>query len=1062
MFAANGGAVSDDKLYVEDVFSTYLYTGSGSPQTISNGVKLNNSTSSWSTDKITDQLSNRIDGVAVDASNNYYIVGSTQVSGGQYTYVAKLDSSGTVLWQRKYSKNSDSVVATDLVLDSSGNVYVCGYTNVSSGRPSGYVIKYNNSGVLQWHTNLYSGDRTYAAGVAVDSSGNVYVTGQAYDVSRADDIAFVSKLNSTGALQWSYKYTDLYTTNSLGISADSSGNVYIVGYQVSRGAFLLKLDTGGNISWQKRLSSGFYNLSCVRVDSSNNVYVAGNISSALYLLKFDSSGTNLWQRQVVSYPPNDCALAIDSSGNIYVSGSVTDKVSLICKYNSSGNILWKKSVWGSLSDYTAITSLATNSSGKLLVAGWESTYGYVAWLDQNGSTSAGSAFINLSSIASTDSAGAESIISGSYTTGSLVYLQTPSSTDDVGSFTKSTATQAEVVGSGGMVWIKGRSGATDHALYDTYRGAGLDLASNTAVAQTTESSGLFGFNLNGFGIGPLSKINTNNSTYASWTFRKAPKFFDVVTYTGNGVAGREINHNLNAYPGMIIIKRTDTTSNWPVWHIGHGVPASIWTQRYATFLNQTGAQVRDASYWNDTYPSDTTFTVGNNADVNASGGTYVAYVFSMSGRGGFGDSGTDSIISCGSYAGNGSTTGPEINLGWEPQYVLIKCITNSYSWIVVDVMRGMAQISYNALELNNSNAEYGSTSLPTVIPTSTGFKLGTAGAALNGNGQEYIYMAIRRGPMRTPTDGTKVFMPVVYSGTGGANVTQTTGFPVDFTFNLPRNNNYEKNVFDRLRGWPNGLYTNLTVAEFNNTSYLAFDSNTGVYAKLGSAYPNVTNGSGWTYVTEAFRRAPGFFDVVCYTGTGAARTVNHNLGVAPELMIVKMRSQPGPHWNVWHNSLPVTTRMILNATESGTWGANNTTVWNSTLPTKSVFSVGTFNETNNAGDTFVAYLFASCPGVSKVGSYTGNGTSQTINCGFSSGARFVLIKRTDSTGDWYIWDTARGIITTNDPHLSLNTTAAEVTTDDTIDPDSTGFIVNQVAATNVNVNAATYIYLAIA
>jgi hypothetical protein len=100
--------------------------------------------------------------------------------------------------------------------------------------------------------------------------------------------------------------------------------------------------------------------------------------------------------------------------------------------------------------------------------------------------------------------------------------------------------------------------------------------------------------------------------------------------------------------------------------------------------------------------------------------------------------------------------------------------------------------------------------------------------------------------------------------------------------------------------------------------------------------------------------------------------------------------------------------------------------------------------------------------VSKVGSYTGNGTSQTIDCGFTSGARFILIKRTDSTGDWYVWDSARGIVAGNDPHLSLNTTAAEVTTDDSVDAESSGFIVNQDAGTNVNVDTASYIFLAIA
>ena len=215
-------------------------------------------------------------------------------------------------------------------------------------------------------------------------------------------------------------------------------------------------------------------------------------------------------------------------------------------------------------------------------------------------------------------------------------------------------------------------------------------------------------------------------------------------------------------------------------------------------------------------------------------------------------------------------------------------------------------------------------------------------------------------------------------------------------------------------------------------------------------------------IYQNFARAPGFFDVVCYTGTGSARTVSHNLGVAPEFIIIKSRSN-AIDWRTFSNFGTTNYRRgVLN---------NNTSVGLinyaddfgiSSAPTSSGISVGTNVVSNASGYTYVAYLFASCPGVSKVGSYTGNGSSLNIDCGFTNGARFVLIKRTDSTGDWYVWDTARGIVSGNDPHLSLNTTAAEVTTNDTIDPLSTGFTVNQVAATNVNVNAATYIYLAIA
>lgn len=141
---------------------------------------------------------------------------------------------------------------------------------------------------------------------------------------------------------------------------------------------------------------------------------------------------------------------------------------------------------------------------------------------------------------------------------------------------------------------------------------------------------------------------------------------------------------------------------------------------------------------------------------------------------------------------------------------------------------------------------------------------------------------------------------------------------------------------------------------------------------------------------------------------------------------------------------------------------NTVSVWTTTAPTSAVFSIGASGDSNASAATYVAYLFATCAGVSKVGTYTGNGSSQTIACGFTAGSRFVLIKRTDSTGDWYVWDSARGIIAGNDPHLSLNTTAAEVTTDDSVDTDNSGFIVNQLSATDVNVSSAVYIFLAIA
>jgi hypothetical protein len=176
-------------------------------------------------------------------------------------------------------------------------------------------------------------------------------------------------------------------------------------------------------------------------------------------------------------------------------------------------------------------------------------------------------------------------------------------------------------------------------------------------------------------------------------------------------------------------------------------------------------------------------------------------------------------------------------------------------------------------------------------------------------------------------------------------------------------------------------------------------------------------------------------------------------------MIVKRRNATN-NWAVYATSLGNTNRVFLNQTQAS---AADSTLWNNTTPTSSVFTVGTAFATNNSGNTYVAYLFATCAGVSKVGSYTGNGTTQTINCGFGAGgARFVLIKRTDAIGDWYVYDTARGMTVLTDPYLLVNDTAAETATLGSVTTVSTGFALNSTILAAINVNAGTYIFLAIA
>lgn len=593
--------------------------------------------------------------------------------------------------------------------------------------------------------------------------------------------------------------------------------------------------------------------------------------------------------------------------------------------------------------------------------------------------------------------------------------------------TRTITNGIDLAGKGGLIWTKARSTTYNNILGDTARGGNNIVFSNLTVKNEDYGSGIYdGFGSTGYTIGSRDEVNGNGITYASWSFREAPRFFDVVTYTGTGSA-RTIAHNLGSVPGFIMVKKLDGTSNWAVYHRGN-TSATYWQK-----LNSTDAQASDSTIWNGASPTSDVFSVGTSVNTNASGSTYVAYLFAH-------DTTSDGIIQCGSF-----TAGTEVNLGWEPQWVMIKSRdTADTGWIIIDNMRtwannGAANGDTEPLEANSSGAEY-STNFG--WPTATGFITKNLGTL------DCIYIAIRRGPMRTPTSGTSVFAPVTYSGDSVAK-TVTSNFPADwFVSGILPGSSANATEIDRLRSGSQQLITSSSAAE-GGYSGPSFASMTGVY--LPNSYINdIGNRVAWMW-----RRAPSFFDIVSYLGTGAASiSPNHNLGVVPEFMILRRRDGTSS-WIVYSAALGATKDLLLNTTSAERAGLGN---WNDTAPTATVFST----TQNVSSARYVWYGFASCPGVSKVGSYTGNGSSQTINCGFAAGARFVMIKRTDSTGDWYVWDTARGIVSGNDPHLSLNTTAAEVTTDDSVDTDSSGFVVNQLSATNINVSSATYIYLAVA
>ncbi|HBA45302.1 TPA: hypothetical protein DCZ31_05080 [Patescibacteria group bacterium] len=300
-----------------------------------------------------------------------------------------------------------------------------------------------------------------------------------------------------------------------------------------------------------------------------------------------------------------------------------------------------------------------------------------------------------------------------------------------------------------MVWEKMRNGGgfADHYLVDSARPSNDVLRTNSTAIPSSPWGG-YSFSNNGY----TSGLYWNSpATVASWTFRKAPKFFDVVTYTGNGVIGRQIPHNLGVAPGMIIVKQTSGAGGaWRVYHRGTDATAP---QDYIMQLQDTASRAT-SSAWSNTAPTNSVFTVNGAGGTNADTETYVAYIFAH-------DTSTDGIIQCGSFTTDASGNA-SVNLGWEPQYVIWKRSDGVGDWFVQDNMRGVAvtDSTYKSLSANTSGTEQNIT----MVFNSTGFK-----TPANYTSANAIYCAIRR-PNKPPTSGTQMYNAISRATTSSDDI----------------------------------------------------------------------------------------------------------------------------------------------------------------------------------------------------------------------------------------------------------------------------------------------------
>jgi hypothetical protein len=482
---------------------------------------------------------------------------------------------------------------------------------------------------------------------------------------------------------------------------------------------------------------------------------------------------------------------------------------------------------------------------------------------------------------------------------------------------------------------------------------------------------------------------------------------------------------------MMIIKRTDQERGWVVYHQSIGNDNSLVLDR--------DIKAYSSALFNYTTPTDKLFSINDDYNVNAMFGKYVAYLFAH-------DDSDESIIKCGSYTGTG-VAGNEIDLGWEPQWLLYKNASESGdNWEIVDNARGMPVGSpMSILRPNSSEAE--ATDNPINL-TPTGFVITNTGGSNNGNGAEYVYMAIRR-----PNKPASEFEPdELFALAGNTHTTSdpafVSGFPVDMGLSDGPDVGWDKDIATRLTGTKR-QETNKDAAEGNQPAYKWDYMNGFMSGNNGSTY-------GWQW-----RRQPGFFDVVCYTGDGQdGRGIPHNLGVEPEMIWSKCRSLT-QDWYVHVKGVTAKDNHLqLNHDKK----IVNGTAFHEGHNEDQFFVQG--SQTNWANQSHITYLFASVPGICDIGSYTGDGYGKNIDCGFTHGARFVLIKRTDASGDWMIWDTVRGIVSNGaNPVLSLNSAEAEDNGGMRMQPYSKGFSCRSYdvpSTKNPNIKDAEYIYMAIA
>ncbi len=597
----------------------------------------------------------------------------------------------------------------------------------------------------------------------------------------------------------------------------------------------------------------------------------------------------------------------------------------------------------------------------------------------------------------------------------------------------------DLLGEGGVVFVKGTDLGSDWVVGGTGLGDDHCMCTNNNTGRDNQATKFRQLNTNGFTVGDDNEVNNSSYEYLGFSFRKQKQFFDVVQYTGNG-STQSIAHNLGSVPGMIIVKCwSDSNKDWIVYH-RHSFASA--PGEYRLRLDVDSARHSSSSFWNNTAPTATHFSLGNSHDVNGNGDQFVAYIFAHN-EAAHGENSDQPLIACGSYTGNGSNV--TVDIGWEPQFFLVKGATVGSDWVITNTLHsfGMNKPSndqpHDAKTINYNDSSASTTTNARISQESNGIGIRNESQAFcNQNGETYVYLAVRSAVglvAKPPAAGTDVFHCGPANGPSDCPPGSfETDFPVDFALEKKPGQTTDWEAMTRKSGTYRWFPNTASGLPSSNNSFV-WDSSTGFTQNMpGSS-------SFW-----AWSRSRGF-DVQCTYAQGA-RTYNHNLGQVPEMIWVGRLER-----NDWHGaghykmrtSNPWDNVLYMNGDSAGNPGQG---YWNNTAPTATTFTLGN-NEAMSYYNIMVM-LWCSVPGICKLDDYNGDGgTSNAVDCGFQP--RYVMIKRVDSSGDWKIWDHARGSNV-----LRLNLTNSQVN-DNLISFTSTGFTLISPDGT-VNANGGRYIY----